>query len=316
MVRLPWNEKQTYRWNSRHQMQSLGLIRAWLWTWIFKAKFWNRRISRIGGPIDNEQKGVIYDHDRDLLVTKMRCKDLLDSVGVLSTHPVGSDNGLSPDWCQAIIWTKAGILLSGPWETNFNEILIKIQQFLFNKMHLKMSSGKWQPFCLSLNVLNHTKHNTVQTACTFLGRYCVVTTVVSGESDINTLRPRQNGRHIPDDIFKWIFLNENVLISINISLKFVPRGPINNIPTLVQVMAWRRPGDKPLSEPMMVRLLTHICVTRPQWVNSLTPGRYGSNFKGVLSNAFHWLSSWALLVILHSDECQKTLLKASQHWFR
>ena len=63
------------------------------------------------------------------------------------------------------------------------------------------------------------------------------------------------------------FLLENVWISINISLQFVPRVPINNIPTLVQVMAWRRPGDKPLSEPMMVRLPTHICVTRPQWVN-------------------------------------------------
>ena len=58
---------------------------------------------------------------------------------------------------------------------------------------------------------------------------------------VNTLRPRQNGRHFPDDIFNWIFLNENVWISINISLKFVPRGQINNIPTLVQVMAWRRP---------------------------------------------------------------------------
>ena len=82
----------------------------------------------------------------------------------------------------------------------------------------------------------------------------------------NTLRPRQNGRHFPDDIFKWIFLNENVWISINISLKFVPRVPINNILMLVQVMAWCRPGDKPLSEPMMVRLPMHICVTRPQWV--------------------------------------------------
>ena len=84
--------------------------------------------------------------------------------------------------------------------------------------------------------------------------------------EVNTLRPRQNGRHFPD-IFNWIFLNENVWISINISLKFVPRGPVNNIPTLVQVMAWRRPGDKPLSEPMIVYSMTHICVTRPQWVN-------------------------------------------------
>ena len=83
---------------------------------------------------------------------------------------------------------------------------------------------------------------------------------------LNTLRPRQNGRHFTDDIFKWIFLNENVYIPIKISLKFVPQGPINNIPELVQIMAWRRPGDKPLSGPMMVRLLTHICVTRPQWV--------------------------------------------------
>ena len=95
----------------------------------------------------------------------------------------------------------------------------------------------------------------------------------------NTLRPRQNGCHFPDDIFKWIFLNENVWTWINISLKFVPRGPINNIPTLVQVMAWRRPGDKPLSEPTMVRLPTRICVTRPQWVKAQcqwqNPGRYG-----------------------------------------
>ena len=55
-------------------------------------------------------------------------------------------------------------------------------------------------------------------------------------------------------------------ILIEISLKFFPRGPINDIPSLVQIMAWWRPSDKPLSEPMMVKLLTHICVTRPQWV--------------------------------------------------
>ena len=55
------------------------------------------------------------------------------------------------------------------------------------------------------------------------------------------------------DIFKSIFLNENVWISIKIALKFVSRGQINNIPALFQIMAWRRPGDKPLSEPMMVK---------------------------------------------------------------
>ena len=85
---------------------------------------------------------------------------------------------------------------------------------------------------------------------------------------VNTLRPRQNGHHFPDYIFKRIFLNENVWILVSISLKFVPVGQNDNIPALVQIMAWRRTGDKPLSEPMMVRLPTHICVTRPQWVKS------------------------------------------------
>ena len=80
---------------------------------------------------------------------------------------------------------------------------------------------------------------------------------------VNTSRPRQNGRHFPDDIFKYIFLNENVWISLKVSLKFVPKIPINNISVLVQIMVWRRPGDEPLSESMMVSLLTHICVCRP-----------------------------------------------------
>ena len=88
---------------------------------------------------------------------------------------------------------------------------------------------------------------------------------------INTLRPRRNEQHFADDIFKCIFFNEIVWILIKISLKFVPKGPINNIPALVQIMAWCRSGDKPLSEPMMVSLPTHICVTRPQWVNQLGP---------------------------------------------
>ena len=86
----------------------------------------------------------------------------------------------------------------------------------------------------------------------------------------DTLRPRQNGRHFPDDIFKFIFLNENVWILIKISLKFVPKSPIDNIPALFQIMAWHRPGDKPLSEAMTVSLLAHICVTRPQWVKYIS----------------------------------------------
>ena len=87
-------------------------------------------------------------------------------------------------------------------------------------------------------------------------------------SFIKALRLRQNGRHFPDNIFKWIFLNENVWISLKISVKFVPKVQINNIPALVEIMAWRRSGDKPLSQPMVVSLPTHICVTPPQWVKA------------------------------------------------
>ena len=78
---------------------------------------------------------------------------------------------------------------------------------------------------------------------------------------IITLRPRENCRHFADDILKCILLNENVWISSQISLKFVPKIRISSIPSLVQIMAWRPLGDKPLSEPIMVSLLMHICVT-------------------------------------------------------
>ena len=114
----------------------------------------------------------------------------------------------------------------------------------------------------------------------------------------NTLRPRQNGRHFADDVFKCIFFNENVWISLKISLKFVPKGPINNIPSLVQIMAWHRMGGKPLSEPVMVRLLTHICVTRPQWVKAI-------------SHQHHGFSNYWQLIWLFNSLCRMTTKKTS-----
>ena len=69
----------------------------------------------------------------------------------------------------------------------------------------------------------------------------------------NSSLPGQNVRHFVDDIFRWIFLNEKFCILIKISLKFVPDGPIDNNPALVQIMAWRGIGDKPLSEPMLTQ---------------------------------------------------------------
>ena len=76
------------------------------------------------------------------------------------------------------------------------------------------------------------------------------------------------------DIFQQIFLNENVWIAIKISLEFVSRGPTNNSPSLVQMMACRWLGYKPLSEQMMVSLLMHICLTWPQWDNWITANWY------------------------------------------
>ena len=73
--------------------------------------------------------------------------------------------------------------------------------------------------------------------------------------------------NLADDIFECIFLNETDRIPIKISLKFVPRSPISNKPALVQIMAWRRIGDKRLPEPMMTRLT--ICGTGERWVDIL-----------------------------------------------
>ena len=99
--------------------------------------------------------------------------------------------------------------------------------------------------------------------------------VVTDSLSLNALRPRQHDRHFADDIFRCIFLNENIKILIKISLKFIPKGPINNIAALVEMMAWHRPGDKPLSEPVIIILLTHICVYRSQSVNTLRPSEPG-----------------------------------------
>ena len=102
----------------------------------------------------------------------------------------------------------------------------------------------------------------------------------------NTLRPRQNGCHFADDIFSCIFVNENIWVPIKISLKFVPKGSLNNIPALAQIMAWRRPGNKPLSEPMMVSLLTQICVTWLQWVSEVRLANYYSMWQ------VNWFCIW------------------------
>ena len=88
---------------------------------------------------------------------------------------------------------------------------------------------------------------------------------------------------LADDILKCIFLNDNVWILIKTSLNFVPDVPINNIPALVQIMAWRRPGDKTLTEQILVRLPTFIYVTPPRLVNK-SVARHGISIANALSH--------------------------------
>ena len=79
---------------------------------------------------------------------------------------IGSDNDLSPERRQAIIWTNDGMLFIGPLGTNFNEILIEVQTFSFEKMRLEMPPGIWRPFCLGLNVLHTHEYSPIsRTRC-------------------------------------------------------------------------------------------------------------------------------------------------------
>ena len=99
----------------------------------------------------------------------------------------------------------------------------------------------WRPFCPGGDELIYTHDRSF----TYGVRPSAGTLLTS------KCNPGQNDHHFTQDIFKCIFLNKDVLISIKISLKFIPNGPISNIPQLVQIMAWHWPGDKPLSEPML-----------------------------------------------------------------
>ena len=132
-----------------------------------------------------------------------------------------------------------------------------------------------------------------------LQHWVIIPTYTSRTSLFNTLGPRWNEQHFADDIFKRIFFNENVWISLEIWVKFVPKGPINNIPALVQIMAWRCLGDKPLSEPKMVSLPAHICVTRPQcvkvdWFNSLALEIFKLNFRLFIFKQISVIAGWCI----------------------
>ena len=155
-------------------------------------------------------------------------------------------------------------------KNNSNEILFKIPTFPFLENQFKMSSAKCRPLWSALKFV----WNSRKTTRTITTSVFILLLVDSYLYSNNPLCITHWGRDkmaaiFPDDNFKYIFMNENVRISLKISLNFASRVRINNIPALFLIMAWRHSGDKPLSESMMVRLPTHICITRPQWDNHI-----------------------------------------------
>ena len=123
---------------------------------------------------------------------------------------IGSDNGLSPGRRQAIIWTNAGILSIGPLGTNFSEIFIECHTFSLKKMHLKISSGKWRPFCIGLNVLRTRRVRT---------SWEQITVVLSVNQSFNLLEESGSScwtwRDVVCDIAcqRWVFLYFKVTVT-------------------------------------------------------------------------------------------------------
>ena len=147
-------------------------------------------------------------------------------------------------------------------------------------MHLKLSSAK-------------------MAAILSWGRWVDVMKGLLLQMSYQLFFPGQNRYHFADGIFRCIFLNENVWIFIKISLNFVPKGSMNNIPAMVQIMAWRRIGDKPFFlKQCLPDSLMHICGFRGRWAKTPSADtKFGMFFSGISSynepvkhvRELHWL---------------------------
>ena len=193
-------------------------------------------------------------------------------------------------------------------------MLIAILKVSPNKIHLKVSSAIWWPFCLCLNVLmDHIDPGHIvldAIALKFNWFLCLICwscwwALIEFRCSIRWLPGRCQvimlthwGRDQIDAISQTTFSNAFPRMKMNEFLLGFHRSLFLRfeltIPSLVQIMAWRRPGDKPLSEPMMVSLLTHICVTGPQWVNSLAPGKFDWNFTHVIFKQVLAIDGWGI----------------------
>ena len=192
----------------------------------------------------------------DVFINSLRLTGWVTHICFSKLTIIDSDNGLSADRCQAIIWTNAGILLIEPLGTKISETYIEICTFSFKKMHLKRSSGKWQPFRLGLSVLKKSADR--------VDAFLRVRGYHDDQDD--------------DDICRFIFLNAmpdilyhkgqcKPLIMRNTEFRdflncLFPGWKSSEIPTnfgflslsrtaLIQLMAWCRVGTKPLLEPVM-----------------------------------------------------------------
>ena len=156
---------------------------------------------------------ILNDHIYRNRVEILHTDSMYPSLGPSDTYIcvgkliiIGSDIGLSPRRRQAIIWTNTGILLIGPLRTAFSEILIGIQTFSLKKMPLKMSSVKWRPFCLGLNVLSVFKRISSNDDVWVYQVYICMSSAGHDQDYlfriqwVKTLRPRQNGPYCYVDL--------------------------------------------------------------------------------------------------------------------
>ena len=137
-----------------------------------------------------------------------------------------------------------------PFSLLFNDSLLPCCTQMAKSYSPPDKKNRWQPYIFINTDGSGTCHMWPYTG----NSHCNI-------SLLNTLRPGQNGCHFAVGVFTCIFMNENIWISLKISLKIFPRVSINNIPALAQIIAWHLPCNKPLSEPMVVSLLRHIWVS-------------------------------------------------------
>ena len=210
---------------------------------------------------------------------------------------IDSDNGLSPEQRQAIIWTHAGILLIGPLGTNPSQIIIGIQTFSFNKMHLKVSSAKWRPFCLGLNEL----------------KFVIISL---GPSDSNYVNYGeefyQNWDHFVRDNIKTI-LSELIytqsLFDFRIKWEFWLWKHLANVT--------ERQGNVYLALKMLYFIHPYAYETDDHMTNKYSTRRFLEYVVVVIKCYIHApLKYWLFPSRITSGDCHSSSLILHQHWSR